>query len=233
MPAYDIGRRAALLGGLAAVAGCAPTPLASVPFKLDNDNIGYMLFRAPIVPITADFFRKDIDKMLALNAREIHIAIDSPGGVISSSEQMIALMDQVHNERGVIFVTHNVGLVASAACYVFLAGQRRYSVPKGSFLFHAAGVQATGLLTGQNLQEASVRLKRDEDSFFRQLKSRTRLTDGEALTFLRRTVILTADEARRDGIIEGTAEFKLPAGTPASIISAKPVTATRPGAPQG
>lgn len=233
VPAHRFGRRTALLGSLATLAACAPTAgLTPAPFRLDGENIGYMLFEAPIVPTTADYFQNDIDKMLALNAREIHIGISSPGGVISSGEQMIACMDRIHTESGVVFVTHNVGVVASAACYVFLAGQRRYSVPKGTFLFHEAGVQTNGVLTGQNLQEASVQLKLHEDSFLRLLKSRTRLTDGEALSFVRRTVILTTDEARRDGIIEATADFKVPPGTPAIIISIKPAASTRPGAPQ-
>ncbi len=219
---------------MAALSGCAPAAPANVPFHLDADNIGYMLFQAPILQQTADFFRNDVDRMVALNAREIHIGISSPGGVVTSGEQIIAYMEKMHAERGVTFVTHNVGIVASAACYFFLAGQRRYSVQKGAFLFHEAGVQANGLLTGQNLQEASDKLKQHEQAFLRLLKSRTRLSEGEALSFVRRTVILSADEARRDGIIEATADFRVPPNTPVLIIGSKTgATPARPGAPQG
>ena len=39
--------------------------------------------------------------------------------------------------------------------------------------------------------------------------SRTRLTKAEASSVVRRTVVLSADEARRDGIIEAAPEFAL------------------------
>ena len=121
-------------------------------------------------------------------------------------------MDRTHADRGVQFTMYNAGVVASAACYIFLAGQRRLSAPRGTFLFHEAAVVPTGAMTSQNLQEASANVQRLERSLLTMLTTKTRLTEGEASSFVRRTVILSADEARRDGIIEAVAGFTPPPG---------------------
>ncbi len=229
MSGYTVGRRAFVTAAMATLAGCAEKPSAPAPvvFSLGPDRTGYMLFQAPINDQTYNFFVADVSKMLDLNASEIHIGISSPGGVVRSAENFIAYMDRIHADRGVTFVTHNVGVVASAACYVFLAGQRRYSVPRGAFLFHEAGLQANGLLTGQVLDQAAAELKRDERIFLSALKARTRLSDGEALSFVHRTVILTAAEAQRDGITDGTADFAVPRSTPVAAIRSNPPAASQ------
>lgn len=217
-----------LAAALAGLAGCqaAPAPAtANAPapsLNLGPNNIGYMLLAAPVTATSAGYYAANIGKLVALGAAEIHIAINSPGGVVHEAEAMIAAMDRAHAEHGVVFVTHNVGLVASAACYVFLAGQRRLANARGAFLFHEAGLQANGLLTGQLLQEASTQLQQDERVFATMLKTRTRLTDGEASSFLHRTVILTANEARRDGITDATEEFSVPKGVVIAAIASRP-----------
>jgi len=120
----------------------------------------------------------------------------SPGGVVNAAQDMIAFMDRTHASRGTTFITHNAGVVASAACYVFLAGQRRLSVPRGQFLFHEAALVSNGAITSLALQDANIRMQQIERSFLTMLKTRTKLTEAEASSFVRRTVILNADEAR-------------------------------------
>ncbi len=211
--AREMGRRGVLAVALA-LAGCQQPdtlPESTVP-RLGPNRTGYIGIQAPIVNGLRDAFITDVNRLLAENASEIYVLITSPGGTISAAQDMIAFMDRTHADRGTRFVTHNVGVVASAACYVFLAGQRRLSVPRGTFLFHEAAVVTNGPITSQNLQEASLKIQQIERSFTNMLTTRTRLTAAEASSFTRRTVILSADEARRDGIIEETAGFALPQG---------------------
>lgn len=207
MPGFGVTRRSFVLGSLAGLAACqtAPAPVADVPHR-----IGFIVFRAPILDATRGYFITAVDKAVGEGATEIRIGISSPGGSIRAAEAMMAYMDQMHTGRGITFTTFDVGLVASAACYVFLAGQRRYCVPKGAFLFHQAAVPAAGLVTSQSVHEAAAAIDQEEKLFLKILKTRTRLSEGEALSFIRRTVILNADEAKRDGITEGTAEFVVP-----------------------
>ena len=184
-----------------------------------------MLFRS-------DLFIADVGKLLDQGAAEIYVLLTSPGGSVGAAQDMIAFMDRTHAERGVRFTTHNTGMVASAACYVFLAGQRRLSMPGGKFLFHEATLVTNRPLTSWNLDEASAEVRRIERSFLTMLTTRTKLTEGEASSFVRRTVILDADEARRDGIIEAVSGFALPKGANILNIRAVPNEAGRAGPAQ-
>jgi hypothetical protein len=61
-----------------------------------------------------------------------------------------------------------------------------------------------------------------ERIFLGMLKARTRLTDGEALSFVHRTVILDPTEAKRDGIVDQIAEFSVPKGVVVANIRSAP-----------
>ena len=221
--ARKIGRRG-VLAAAAALAGCqqpGTLPVDAVP-RLGPNRTGYIAIQAPIVNEVRNAFIGNVNRLLALDAAEIYVLMISPGGVVTAAQDMIAFMDRTHASRGTTFTTHNAGVVASAACYVFLAGQRRLSVPRGQFLFHEAALVSNGAITSLALQDANTKMQQIERSFLTMLTSRTKLTEAEASSFVRRTVILNADEARRDGIIEGTAEFTLPPGATAFGIRAVP-----------
>lgn len=219
-----------MLAGVAAVLAGCQRPGASVsdavpdgtPPRLGPNRTGYIVMQAPIVPRLRDLFIADVNKILDQNAAEIYVLMSSPGGDIAAAQDMIAFMDRTHAERGVRFTTHNTGTVASAACYVFLAGQRRLSTPRGTFLFHEAALVTDGPITSLRLQEASAKLRQVERSLLTMLVTKTRLKEGEASSFIHRTVILNADEARRDGIIEAISGFTLPQGATIFQIQAVP-----------
>lgn len=218
-----MGRRSALAGALA-LAGCqAPgTPQAEIAPSLGPNRTGYIAIQAPIFNAVRDAFVANVNKLLALGATEIQVLIASPGGVVAAAQDMIAFMDNLHASRGITFTTHNAEVVASAACYVFLAGQRRLSVPGGQFLFHEAAMASNEPYNSASLEDANTAMQQIERSFLTMLTSRTRLTEAEALSFIRRTVVLSADEARRDGITQATAEFALPPGATIFGIRAVP-----------
>lgn len=139
---------------------------------------------------------------------EIHIGINSPGGDIDAAQEIVDYMARLHRQNGVTFKAYNLGVVASAATFVFLNAQDRYLEATGAFLFQAAGVAATGngLINVPNLLDAYERTMRAT------LKARTRLTESEALTYVRRTVVLNSDDARRDGIVDAIANYTVPPG---------------------
>ena len=235
-PSSRIGRRGVLAAAAAALAGCqqpgalSPTAqLDAIEPQLGPNRTGYLLFQAPIAAKSRDLFVAGVNKILDRGAAEIHMLIVSPGGSVGAAQDMIAFMDKTRAERGAKFTTHNAGLVASAACYVFLAGQRRLSVPGGKFLFHEATLVTNIPLTGPRLEEASAEVRRIERTFLAMLTARTKLTEGEASSFVRRTVILDANEAQRDGIVETVSPFTLPSGASMLAIKATPneASATR------
>ena len=64
------------------------------------------------------------------------------------------------------------------------------------------------------------------------LKARTRLTDSEALTYVRRTVMLNPDDAQRDGIIDGIGDYTYPKGARMWTVAAPPrQPPPKPGVP--
>lgn len=220
-----MGRRGVLAGAAAALAGCQqPVPVVApeenVP-RLGPNRTGYIGFQAPIVNRSRDLFISGVNQLLDQNAAEIYVLMNSPGGTVDAAQDMIAFVDRTHAERGIRFTMHNAGVVASAACYVFLTGQRRLSAPRGTFLFHQAALVADGPITSRTLHEASDTVRRIERAFLAMLTARTKLKEAEAASFLHRTVILNADEARRDGIVEAISGFTLPQG--ANILQIRSV----------
>ncbi|HEY0204122.1 MAG TPA: ATP-dependent Clp protease proteolytic subunit [Acetobacteraceae bacterium] len=190
--------------------------------RLGPNRTGYIAMQAPIINEVRNAFIAQVNRLLALDAAEIYLLMISPGGVVTAAQDMIAFMDRTHADRGITFTTHNAGVVASAACYVFLAGQRRLSVPRGQFLFHEAALVSNGAITSLALQDANTKMQQIEHAFLTMLTARTKLTEAEATSFIRRTVILNADEAQRDGITQATADFTLPQGATAFGIRAVP-----------
>lgn len=238
--AFRVGRRGVLATAAMAATGCQqPGALSSQGAQSENavprlgpNRTGYIAVQAPITSRLRDVFAAGVNKMLDQGAAEVHVLIVSPGGSVGAAQDIIAFMDKTRSERGVTFTTHNGGVVASAACYVFLAGQRRLSVPGGKFLFHEAALVTNRPLTSHSLDEASVEVRRIERSFLTMLTTKTKLTEGEASSFVRRTVILDADEARRDGVIEAVSGFSLPQGANILNIRAAPSEAGRASSAQ-
>jgi ATP-dependent protease ClpP protease subunit len=117
-------------------------------------------------------------------------------------------MFEKQSKGDVVFITHNIGLVASMGCYVFLAGQKRYSTPNGQFLFHAASdVVKDAEFNVEDLEEMLKDLQAKNDYLLSLLNKTTNISYGEAETLVRREVIFRAKDALRDGIISDISEF--------------------------
>ncbi len=211
-----------VLAALLALAGCQQPEMVAAPDPIAVNGIGYVVFNAPIIPMSRDLFMTDIDKLRSTGATEIHIAINSPGGEIDSAQAIVDYMARLHKQDGVTFKIFNVGIVASAATYVFLNAQDRYTAPFSAFLFHAAGALSNGPVNAQNLRDQADKLDDYERTVRATLRARTNLTDDEALTYVRRTVVLSSDDARRDGVVDGIAAFDMPQGVRSWLIAVKP-----------
>ena len=238
--------------GLTALAGCVLLSLAGCqppaqqaqqvrvaqPDPEPVNGVGYLVLNAPINESSRDLFITDIDKLRRAGATEIHLGINSPGGDVDAARGMVDYMARLHRE-GITWKAYNLRLVASAATYVFLNAQDRYTAPNSAFLFHAAGLMSNGPVNAQNLRDEADKLDEYERTIRALLKARTRLNDAETLTYVRRTVVLNPDDARRDGVVDGIATFSVPTGARTWVIaprvqpgSAQPGGAQPGGVPQ-
>ena len=197
----------------ATLAGCQqPTPgpnLAALKSPNTVNGVGYLVFATVITSQSRDLLITDIGKLIDAGAKEIQIGLNSPGGDIDAAQGIVDYMRREH-AAGIDFRMYDIGLVASAATYIFLNAQARYSTQRGAFLFHAASVTSNGPITAEGLRDAADKLDGYERTMVATLKAHTKLTESEALTYVRRTVILNSDDARRDGVIDGIANFTVP-----------------------
>ena len=225
----DVLCRAAAFTILAVLAGCqqpvAPTAAAvPQPDPVPVAGVGYVLFNAPIMPESRTLLIQDLDKLRNAGATEIDIAINSAGGQLDAAEDIVDYLRRMHSQNGMTFKVYNVGLVASAATYVFLNAQERYASPRGSFVFHAAGMvtSGSGLIDAQTLREQANKIEAYEKLIRTSLKARSKLSDEEASVYLHRTVLLNSTDAQRDGIIDGVANFQAPKEARVWVIAQKP-----------
>ena len=190
------------------------------------------MLNAPINPSTQDLFIAGIDKLRNAGATEIHIGMNSPGGEVDAAQAIVDYMARVYIQNSITFKAYNLGVVASAATYVFLNAQSRYSVARGVFLFHAAGAVSSGPVNAQNMHEQADKLDAYERTVRATLKARTKLTDAEAQTYVRRTVMLNSDDALRDGVVDGIADLAVafPKGARHWVIAGNPKP-SRPAPP--
>ena len=215
--------RSASLVAACFLAGCqAPGPQVTVDAEPKPvGGIGYVVFNAPINPSSRDLLIADIEKLRQAGATEIRIGMNSPGGEIDAAQGIVDYMARTHDQNGVTFKAYNVGLVASAATYVFLNAQDRYTNPQGAFLFHAAGLVSNGPVNAQTLRDQADKLDAYERVVRATMRRRTKLTDSETLTYVRRTVVLNSDDARRDGVVDGIASFGFPKEAQAWVIQTR------------
>lgn len=222
------------IGVMPVLSACQATSTvpAGPPRPLVVDGVGYIVFNAPIAARSREFLLADMERLIAAGARTIRLAMNSPGGEIDSARVIVEFMNRAHATRGIDFEAYGVGLVASAATYVFLSAQRRYARANSGFLFHAAGMVSTGAVSAERLREAADRLEDYERAVRIVLKARTHLVDAAIDVYLHRIVILTADDARRDGVVDAIRDFPLPPNTPAAAITFRPNQAPpAPGLP--
>lgn len=212
-----------LLSAVLCVGACQQPPGASAPmaFKV-SQGVGYLVLNAPILPATRDLFISNIEKFRAAGANEIDLGLNSPGGDIDSAQAMVDYMARAHDQDHIRFKAVNVGLVGSAASYLFLNAQDRYTLPKSTFIFHAAGYVGALPATAETLRENADKLDAYERVVRAALKAHTTISDSQATVYVRRTVVLNADDARRDGVVDGVLPAYAPNGTPIVVISGKP-----------
>ena len=81
-----------------------------------------------------------LQELRALDADEIHVHINCPGGSVGEAFAIYNLLRE-HPAR---VTTYADGYVASAAIYPFLAGERRVANPVSAFYFHPVQMDAYG-----------------------------------------------------------------------------------------
>lgn len=174
-------------------------------------DLASKLLQSGIIFINEEFTGKYISKIQAsllylkevisaADSKEnpITIYINSPGGEIYSLLGLYDVMQTLIKE-GYVIKTVNIGIAASAAAIILLAGSKghRYCLPHTTVMLHQPSSGTYGTVTDMEIDVAeSRRLKQDLNSIIKQHASE------ELIPLLERDAFLTPEQALEYGIID-------------------------------
>ena len=128
----------------------------------------------------------------------ITIYINSPGGEIYSLLGLYDVMQSLIKD-GYVIKTVNIGIAASAAAIILLAGSKghRYCLPHTTVMLHQPSAGTYGTVTDMEIDVAeSRRLKQDLNNIIKQHASEV------LIPLLERDAFLTPEQALEYGIID-------------------------------
>jgi len=169
-------------------------------------KIAYYGYSGPIDSAGVRRFAAALNKAVARNCDEVHIAMSSFGGFVSDG---IYLYNHI---RGlpIRVVTHNTGSVTSIAVTVFVAAAERYCSPHGMFMIHPTIISSSEGMSAQRLQSSLDSTLADDARTENILRQRAAIPE-EILTARRyRDIYITPRDAVVYGIVHAVKEFALP-----------------------
>lgn len=158
-------------------------PNAAKPIMLIDRHIG--MDDEDGEGIMGDKFCRELMYLDTLGKTGIDIWINSGGGVITDSDQIISAILKSNTKVD----THNIGMCASCAGAIFLAGRNRYMMDYAKFMIH-------GISGASNNGSA----KAFTDAIVTNLTSRSKLDETTARQFMSTETWLNADQCAEYGI---------------------------------
>lgn len=179
------------------------------PLNAPSSNTLYL----PIFhDINADLAKVIVDTVNARIAnnslQKLYIPISCGGGSVASALAIYEYLCSLEVE----VITHNVGVVDSAAVLVFLGGSKRYAVKGSSFLLHPIVIQA--VVQNPSVNDADVlreTLSRQTVQYAQIVESKTRLNKAEVQKFMKETKAINEVEAKTRGFISEVRALPNPA----------------------
>lgn len=163
---------------------------------IDEDNTGKLIDR--ILQINFEDENNNLVESKIKDRQPIHLHLQSSGGSVSDA---FALVDTILNSETPVY-TFCDGYAYSAAVFIYLAGERRFSFKHSWFIIHNIKTKL-GSLTTQNIQDNLDYLNVLENQILEFLTSRTKLGKVELLEKLNHNMeyMLTSEQALSKGIV--------------------------------
>ncbi|MBX9765446.1 ATP-dependent Clp endopeptidase proteolytic subunit ClpP [Patescibacteria group bacterium] len=130
--------------------------------------------------------------------KDVYLYINSPGGSVSAGMAILDTMNYVKPD----IATVCVGIAASAAAVILSAGKKgkRYTLPNSEVMIHQVMGGAEGQAT--DIAIAAKHILRTKDNLNKILAKNTGKTAAEVEKDAERDYWMTADEAKKYGIID-------------------------------
>lgn len=159
-------------------------PGAEEPIMLLDSHIGYD--EEDGQGIRADQFSRELLFLDSLNKSKINVWINSTGGNVVDGMQIFNTILKTKTKVD----THNVGMAASSAAWIFLAGRNRYMMDNAVFMVHQLSGPEGEL---KNLLEGAINT---------MISSRSYLTPERVKGMMDATTWLSAQDCYNLGICE-------------------------------
>jgi ATP-dependent Clp protease protease subunit len=170
----------------------------------------------------------NLDARIKSGTKKFILLISSQGGSV------FAGISAYHYLKGIPaeVVTHNFGSADSIASLIFCAGSQRLSVPEGRFLLHGISVTFSGNTSlEQGLIEERLKMIQQESQSIAAVISETvGKPKSEVLDVISRRTVMTAEEAKKWGLVTEIKASLYDAGAEVVTIgsltdTAKPIAA--------
>ena len=180
-------------------------PLADPATMLIDEHLGYD--NEDGQGINGGDFCRELMLLDTLNKSKIDIWINSPGGSVTDADAIISGILKSKTKVD----THNIGVAASSAGTIFLAGRKRYMMPHAKFMMHP--VSGGDLKTRQAFENSTVIA----------LSNRVPVSETEIRRMMNETTWLTAIQCRDLGMceVDDSASLNKPYGKPMDSVNYK------------
>jgi len=179
-----------------------------------NDTT-YIKFFALVNSASANALMGAIDQQIAQGKKKIILLISTPGGTVFHGISIYNYLKGIPIE----IETHNFGSIDSIGNVIFVAGEKRFSVPNARFLIHPVSVTfAQNIsLEEKKLDEHLKSLQIDENNIAKIIGKEVSKKTEEILSALANRTTLNPEEAKKYGLVHEIKSDLYPKG--ATVIT--------------
>jgi ATP-dependent Clp protease, protease subunit len=178
----------------------------------------YVFFDGPINDTNTSRLMSIVGTLVPKPLKELHLIVGTSGGNIPDALMAYGFLRALP----VKVTTYNLSTVASAGTIIYLAGEKRISVPSAFFQFHRVTQSFSRPPASMTLEDftgqknaLAMNLERMEQIY----KERTALLPQQIEEFQRQDVFFDAQEAHKAGIVHEIAALAIPAGAAITIVN--------------
>ena len=185
------------------------TDIEDEDFQINVDKKNKMIqFTGEVSPKSVHSLKDSIVEVVnsfkKADSRVVHLHLQSEGGCLFSGVGMFDWCELMKTTLDFKLHCYCMGLVASAASNLFLAGDRRWCGRNSYFLIHALSTHTSGGLSiSTGFEEAKQELKNDQtimDQLIAFYKERTTITDKMIGKCMKKDIYLTYTQCVKYGI---------------------------------
>jgi ATP-dependent Clp protease, protease subunit len=169
----------------------------------------YLGYCGPIDDAGATRIASAVNKMHNDRHSHIHLALSSSGGGIAAGVYLYNHLRALP----VPITAYNTGSISSIAVVVFVAAEHRLCSPNSTFMIHPSSYPSLSGMNWGMLRTTAEAALAEEERIERILRQRARLPDQLLEARRSADVHISPQDAQTHGLVQGIAEFQVPAGS--------------------